>query len=211
MLSRSIHLSAPSPTGLVCTIDTMETDLTMRRKPKPYHLHFDPAIKSLPMEDVRAILRGADPLIGIGGRSLLTKILKGSRSKDVLSHGLDSNPSHGFYKELTPEEVLARIDWTILNGYLHVEYAGQLPILVYTPAGWAIEQETYADEILAGFDDLLAVTERPYDMLYLKDRHRGMILRVLEKIQESGDRKYLPILELCVARSYVESRQLAQV
>jgi hypothetical protein len=147
------------------------------------------------MADIRAILRGADSVIGIGGRSMLTKILKGSRSKDVLSHGLDSNPSHGFYKGLTPEEVLARIDWTILNGYLYVEYAGQLPMLVYTPAGWMIEQETYADEIMAGFDDLLAINERPYDMLYLKDRHRGMILRVLEKIQESGDRKYLPILE----------------
>lgn len=172
----------------------METDPNMRRKPQPT-LHLDPTIKSLPMADIRAILRGADPLIGIGGRSLLTKILKGSHSKDVLSHGLDSNPSHGYYKGLTPEEVLARIDWTILNGYLYVEYAGQLPMLVYTPAGWMIEQETYADEIMAGFDDLLAINERPYDMLYLKDRHRGMIFRVLEKIQESGDRKYLPILE----------------
>lgn len=167
----------------------------MRRELKPYHLHRDPTIKSLPMADIRAILRGADPLIDIGGRSLLTKILKGSRSKEVLRHGLDSNPSHGFYKELTPEQVLARIDWTILNGYLLVEYVGQLPMLAYTPAGWEIEKETYADEILKGFDDLLAVNNRPHDMLYLKDRHRGMILRVLEKIQESGDRKYLPILE----------------
>jgi hypothetical protein len=167
----------------------------MRRELKPYHLHRDPTIKSLPMDEIRAILRGADPLIDLGGRSLLTKILKGSRSKDVLGHGLDSNPVHGFYKELTPEEVLARIDWTILNGYLHIVYAGKLPVLAYTPAGWAIEIEIYADEIVKGFDDLLASCERPFDLLYLKDRHRGMVFRVLEKIQQSGDRKYLPILE----------------
>jgi hypothetical protein len=167
----------------------------MRRKIQPVHLRNDPVIKSLPIEDIRVILRGADPLIALGGRSLLTKILKGSRSKDVLGRELDNNPSYGAYKDLTEEEVLSRIDWTILNGYLHLEYSGQLPLLLYTPAGWAIERETFADEIVAGFDRLVAGGEQPYDMLYLKGRDRGMILRVLEKIQESGDRKYLPVLE----------------
>jgi hypothetical protein len=65
----------------------------MRRKTQAVHLRSDPAIKSLPIEDIRVILRGADPLIALGGRSLLTKILKGSRSKDVLGRELDNNPS----------------------------------------------------------------------------------------------------------------------
>jgi hypothetical protein len=68
-------------------------------------------------------------------------------------------------------------------------------LLLYTPAGWAIERETFADEIVVGFDRLLAGGEQPYDMLYLKDRDREMILRVLEKIHQSGDREYLPVLE----------------
>lgn len=170
-------------------------DIYMRRQRLAFHLHRDPALKPLPMEDIRAILRAADPLVAAGGRTLLTKILKGSRSKDVLGHGLDTNPFHGYYRHLTPEEVLVRIDWTILNGYMHVEYAGQLPVLAYTPLGWSIEMETYADEIVKGFDTLIAGAERPYDMLYLKDWHRGLVLRVLEKIQESGDRKYVPLLE----------------
>jgi hypothetical protein len=48
------------------------------------------------MVDICAILRAADGLIGSGGRSLLTKILRGSRAKDVLSHDLDQNPAYGW-------------------------------------------------------------------------------------------------------------------
>jgi hypothetical protein len=61
----------------------------------------------LPIEDIRVILRGADPLIALGGRSLLTKILRGSLSKDVLGRELDNNPAYGAYKDLTEEEVLS--------------------------------------------------------------------------------------------------------
>jgi len=57
-----------------------------------------------------------------GGRSLLVKILKGSRSKDVLSQYLERSPVYGHFQHLTAEEVLARVDWVILNGYLTIEY-----------------------------------------------------------------------------------------
>lgn len=147
------------------------------------------------MGDVCAILRAADGLIGAGGRSLLTKILRGSRAQDVLSHGLDQNPAYGIYRDLGEEEVLGRIDWMILHGYLHIIYDGRLPVLVYTPAGWKIECETYANEIIQGFDTLLASSQRSYAMGFLKDRNRELIWHVLEQIQLSGDRKYLPVLE----------------
>lgn len=147
------------------------------------------------MADIRAILRAADGLIGVGGRSLLAKILRGSRSKDVLSRGLEHNPAYGIYQELPEQDVLGRIDWTILHGYLHIVYDGRLPLLEYTPAGWKIERETYADEIIEGFDTLLASAQRPYPVSFLKDMNRELILLVLEKIQASADRKYLPLLE----------------
>lgn len=170
-------------------------ELTMSRRPLvPYHL-YAAGIKSLPMADIRVILRGADELIGVGGRTLLTKILKGSRAKDVLSRNLDQSPAYGMYRDLPVDEVHARIDWTILQRYLRIEYAGQLPVLAYTPAGWEIERETVVDEIVQGFDKLLANASRPYDMLFLKDRNREVIWRVLDKIQASGERKYLPVLE----------------
>jgi hypothetical protein len=164
-------------------------------------------IESLPTADIHAILRAADSLIAVGGRSLLTKILKGSRSKDVLSHGLDNNPAYGFYQGMPEEDVLARIDWVILHRYLRIEYQGQLPVLVFTPQGWEIERENFADEIVRGFDDMLAGGPGPYAMEYLKDRNRGMILAVLDKVQASGDTKYLPLLDAWEKIDYQKVRQ----
>lgn len=70
----------------------------MSRRLQQDAVHLDArGIKSLPTADIHAILRAADALIDAGGRSLLTKILRGSRSKDVLTHGLDQNPAYGFY------------------------------------------------------------------------------------------------------------------
>jgi hypothetical protein len=161
----------------------------------------------LASEEIRAILRGADDLIMRGGRTLLAKILKGSRSKDVLQLGLDRNPVYGFFRELREEKVLARIDWAILHGYLAVEYDHRLPLLVYTERGWAIEKETYADELLRGLDERLAQGPLPLDMSHLKDKNGSMIWRLLEKIEESGDRKYIPALEAWEPIDYKKVRQ----
>ena len=52
-------------------------------------------VKDLPLEETAAILRGADDLIMSGGRSLLAKVLKGSRDKKLLSLELDKSPVSG--------------------------------------------------------------------------------------------------------------------
>ena len=170
-----------------------------------YRLH--PAgIRSLPDGEIRAILRGADPLVMRGGRTLLCKVLRGSREKKVLELGLDRIPVHGCYRGLSEDEVLARIDWTIARGYLAIEYDYRLPLLVFTPAGWEIEKETYARELVAGFDALLA-SGPPYDMAYLKDRNRGLILRVLDLVEESGDARYVPVLEAWAEMDYRKVRE----
>jgi SAM-dependent methyltransferase len=151
-------------------------------------------IEILSQEETAAILRGADDLIMSGGRSLLSKILQGSRDQKVLERGLDQSPVYGYYNHLTQADILAHIDWVITNGFLDIEYDYRLPLLVYTPAGWEIEKETYANELLAGFDRLI---ERgaPFDMEYLKDRDRGLILLLLDKVAASNNPKYIPLLE----------------
>jgi len=151
-------------------------------------------VKDLPECEIAAILRGADDLIMQGGRAMLTKVLKGSRNKKVLALGLDQSPVYGHYSSLSQADILARIDWVISSGYLGIEYEGRLPVLVYTEDGWAIERETCARELLKGLDRLLAKGP-PYDMGYLKDRNRGMILRLLELIEESGNPSYIPLLQ----------------
>ena len=160
----------------------------------PYSL--DPGkVNTLPFDEIKAILRAADDLIMTGGRSMLSKILKGSREKRVIELGLDQSPVYGFYKDLPLDEVKSRIDWVILNGYLDIRYDYRLPMLVYTSVGWEIEKETYADELLAGFDKLLESGPSDFDMTYLKDRDRGMILLLLDKVEATGDEKYIPILK----------------
>jgi hypothetical protein len=159
----------------------------------PYRL--DPGkVRFLPLEDIRAILRGADDLIMRGGRTLLTKILKGSRIKDLLEKELDKNPVYGFYRDLTEDEILHRIDWVIHKDFLRIEYDYRLPLLVFSPSGWAIEQETYAEELLAGFDRLIRQGP-PFDMVYLKDRQGGVIMSLLEKVEASRSPDYIPVLE----------------
>ncbi len=149
-------------------------------------------IKALPQDELAAILRGADHLIMSGGRNLLAKILKGSRAKDVLAHGLDASPVYGYYRDLRLDDIRARIDWVILNGFLSIEYDYRLPLLVYTDSGWEIERETYANELLQGFDQLPQRGAGPFDMTYLKDRDRGLILLLLDKVEQTGDPKYIP-------------------
>jgi hypothetical protein len=83
----------------------------------------------------------------------------------------------------------------ILNGYLDIEYDNRLPMLVYTKRGWGIERETYAEELLQGFDEMIAKGTGNFEMSYLKDRNRGMILLLLDKVERTGDPKYIPILE----------------
>lgn len=167
----------------------------MGKKKQRVRYHLDPkGIKDLPFEEIKAILRGADELIATGGRSLLAKILKGSKDKKLLQYGLDKSPVYGFYRELKIEEITARIDWMIKKGYLAIEYSGRLPMLVYTDQGWEIERDTYSDELLEKLRSLLP--GRDYSFVNeLKDRNRGMILLLLDKIKKTGDKGFIPLLE----------------
>ena len=166
----------------------------MSRKSRRAPIHLDAkGLSNLPEADLHAVLRGADDLIAHGGRTLLKRLLRGSKNKDILARGLERSPVYGYFKDLSDEETLARIDWTILNGYLRVERFDRLPLLVYTQKGWEIERENYAVELLGGFDKLIQEGP-PFDLVYLKDRDRPMILRLLDKIEATGDRRYVPLL-----------------
>ena len=180
----------------------------MSRKVQRVRYHLDSkGIKNLSSDEIKIILRGADDLIMSGGRTLLAKILKGSRAKEVLNLGLERSPAYGYYRQLSLEDILARIDFVILNSYLTIEYDYRLPLLRYTTAGWEIKQETYADELLRGFDDRLASSQRPFDMTYLKDRNRGLIMRLLDKVEATGDPKYVPLLEAWAPVDYQKVKQ----
>jgi hypothetical protein len=179
----------------------------MSRKVHRVPVHLDAGgVGRLPADDLKAILRAADPLVARGGRTLLAAVLRGSRRKEVLEHGLDRIPVHGYFRGIPESEVLKRIDRAIVDGYLEIHYDYRLPLLVYTPRGWEIEKETYARELFDGFEGRLRMGP-PYGMEELKDRDRAMILRVLELVEESGDARLVPLLEEWAAFDYRKVRE----
>jgi hypothetical protein len=180
----------------------------MSRKRKPVRYQLDAhGIRSLPDAEIRSILRGADDLIMQGGRSLLVKILKGSRSKDVLGRSLDNSPVFGCLQDLPTSEVWKHVDWVILHGYLALEYDGRLPLLIYTPKGWAIERETYAEELFGELKKALTADPDAVDVSQLKDKNRELIWLLLDKLAASGDRRFIPLLLAWEQIDYKKVRQ----
>lgn len=170
----------------------------------PYYLDSS-GVDHLAAEEIAAILRGADGMIGRGGRTQLSKLLKGSREKSILEHGHDSNPAYGVYRELSLEEILHRIDWVVEERYLRIEYDYRLPVLSFTDKGWAIEVVTMAMELLRALDVFLAAGP-PYDLSNFKDRNREMIFRLLDMVQASGRRDFIPLLRAWSEIDYAKVR-----
>lgn len=168
----------------------------MGRKVHRVPVHLDSkGIGPLSEPEIALILRGADELIGSGGRTLLAKILKGSKEKRLLELELHESPAYGALRELSLEQITARIDWLIINRYLRIEYNYRLPILVYTPLGWEIEKETFAAEKLARLDRQLEEGDPDKTFAWLNDMNPQVMHRILDMITDSGDNKYIHALE----------------
>jgi len=163
----------------------------------------------LDSNEIKAILRAADELIATGGRTMLSKILKGSTDKKLLEHELDQCPAYGFYRYLTLKEIAYRIDFVLEKGYLEIEYSSRLPVIVFSEAGWGIERETYAEELLQKLSDLL--NENDFSFVEeLKDRNRGMILLLISKISKTSNTEFIPLLRAWQEIEYKKVRTALQ-
>ena len=152
-------------------------------------------ITKLQPEEIRVILRAADEMIVTAGRSMLVKVLKGSKDKKVLEYKLDECPSYGYYHDLTMEEIGKRVDYMIVKRYLRIEYSGRLPMLVFTDKGWEIECETYTIEWVCRFKEVVESKVLRLDMFEeLKTVNRQVVFAMLDKIKEIGDKRYIPVL-----------------
>ena len=151
-------------------------------------------IKDLPQEDIRMILRGADELISTGGRSMLAKILKGSKDKKIFEYKLNECPAYGYYQDMKLDDISKCIDWMIKKDYLRIEYDYRLPLLVFSEKGWQIEKETFAQEIYQRM--YLDVKENKARVIFeMKEVNRQVVMRVLDKIEKDGTEEFLPYLE----------------
>jgi superfamily II DNA helicase RecQ len=159
-------------------------------------------ITPLPIEEIHAILRAADEIIGQGGRTLLSKILKGSKDSKVLQLGLEKNPAYGYFANRTLEVITQKIDQMIRTDFLETEMSGRLPVIVFTPRGWAIERGRRSVEFLREWDLGIDNQIVPISFDYLKDRNRGLILLFLYQILRTGHKKYIPYLKLWEREEY---------
>lgn len=150
-------------------------------------------IKDLPQEDIRMILRGADELISTGGRSMLAKILKGSKDKKIFEYKLNECPAYGYYQDMKLDDISKCIDWMIKKDYLRIEYDYRLPLLVFSEKGWQIEKETFAQELYQRM--CLGVEEKKARVLFeMKEVNRQVVMCVLDKIEKEGTKEFLPYL-----------------
>ena len=163
-------------------------------------------IRDLPMEDIRMVLRGADELISTGGRSMLAKILKGSKDKKILEYKLNECPAYGYYHDMKLADIMHYIDWMIDEDYLRIKYDGRLPLLVFSDEGWEIEKETYAQELYQQF--CLDVKENNPRVIYkLIKVNRKVILRILDIIEEEGNKEFIPCLD---AYKKIETKRIGR-
>ncbi|MBM4765340.1 hypothetical protein GNT69_24250 [Bacillus sp. B15-48] len=79
-------------------------------------------------------------------------------------------------------------------------------MVIFTDRGWLIETDQYADELLNEWKEWIKQGKQNPDMNYLKDRNRGMILLLLDKIKESGNQAFIPYLELWEKIDYKKVR-----
>lgn len=154
-------------------------------------------IKKLSENEIAAILRAADELINIGGRSMLAKVLKGSKDRKVLEYNLNKCPAYGFYSQLTIAEITNKIDFMIRKGYLRIEYNGTLPMLVFSDKGWEIEKQTYTQEWFVRVTDMIQNKEVDLEIFQeLLKVNRQVVFDVLELIRNTKNVEYCPVLLL---------------
>ena len=138
---------------------------------------------------------------------LLVKVLRGSRDKKVLELKLDESPVYGYFRDLSNEEVLAKIDWLIRHEFLRYEYDGRLPVLVYAEKGWRIERVTYANGLFKTITEAVKSGDSDFDMGFLKNKNREVIFLLLEMLEVSGDARCIPLLESWERLDYKKVRQ----
>jgi hypothetical protein len=73
-----------------------------------------------------------------------------------------------------------------------------------------ISLDCHASELLRGFDArlaALAVSGRPLDLSDLRDKNRGLIWLLLDKVEATQDPKYIPVLEAWEKIDYRKVRE----
>lgn len=168
----------------------------MTKKVNRVQYTLNPFKGTLSDAEIKLIIRGADDIVYHGGRSLLVKLLKGSKDKKILELGLDKNPSYGSFNNYTSETIEEKIDWMIaVGGYLRIEYDYRLPLLAFENRGLSISEDLISDEYVVKIYE--SIKKEDFSLaLNFRDKNRNMVFKLLEKIRVTKDSDFILFLDV---------------
>jgi superfamily II DNA helicase RecQ len=166
----------------------------MSRKERVHYQLSDLREQEAPSEqEIRVILRAADDITSMAGRTMLAKILKGSKDKKLLEKELNLCPSYGYYNHLTIEAITKIIDWMIVKDYLDIDYNGLLPVIVFSDKGWELYKPIYVEELCQLILSVNEATSNTFVEKLMKT-NREVITILLLKIGESKNIGFIRFL-----------------
>jgi len=107
-------------------------------------------------KEIDAVLMATDAIIGRAGRSGVTLILNGSRSKKALEWEWDRLPDYGALRHLTADQITRKVDWCIHHKWLRLEHNRDgIPLLYHSTKGWERVKQLWVERLLGWFEDWL--------------------------------------------------------
>jgi hypothetical protein len=160
-------------------------------------------------EERRAILDVCDQAVYRAGRTSVMMALRGSRAEKVKRLGLVDARGHGYFAGRSEEDVLARIDTLIHEGWLRIERNEDgLPLLGYTLAG--LEQakrfaaQTWLEELRGQVSAVAAGEELRLSFLVAlsPQRNHDTVEGLVALVEREADAGWLPLLRAwCAAET----------
>ena len=146
-------------------------------------------------EEIDAILMATDAIIGQAGRSGVTLILNGSRSKKALEWEWDKLPDYGALKHLTADQITRKVDWCIHYKWLRLEHnRNGIPLLYHSAKGWERVKQLWVERLMGWFEEWLDAGHPERVWPRLETINREIKFMLLEAISEQGQRDLAPVL-----------------
>ena len=146
-------------------------------------------------DEMDVILMAADAIINQAGRSGLTLILNGSRSKKALEWEWDKLPDYGALCHLTADQITRKIDWCIHHKWLRLEHDRDgIPLLYHSEKGWERTEQLWVERLLGWFEEWQEAGQPGQVWPRLETIQRDIKFMLLEAISEQGRRDLAPVL-----------------
>jgi superfamily II DNA helicase RecQ len=110
--------------------------MSRRRRRAPIHVTLVLPAEAPTQDEIDAVLMATDSILGEAGRTGVTLILNGSRSKKALEWEWDQLDDYGRLQHLTADQIGRKVDGCIHYGWLRIEYDRHIPLLYHTARGW---------------------------------------------------------------------------